>query len=235
MNQPAEQVTAIDKNLNQQTGVHSRRQLVGQGVIVFIGVVAAAVFLALAGNVWLQQGFAWDEPIMLAVHSLGTPWLDTLMKAVTHAGSAGAALVTGIAAIWLWRHRRRAETVALLICVAGAAAINAVLKRVFARPRPLVFPPLTIELTNSFPSGHTITAVALYGFLAILLWRAGHRVWALLAGVMIPLIGFSRIYLGVHYPSDVLAAIALGILWLMLIFSGLAWYKRRHPPKTAQD
>ncbi|MEZ4768664.1 MAG: phosphatase PAP2 family protein [Caldilineales bacterium] len=172
---------------------------------------------------------------MLAIHSLGAPWLDKLMKAVTHAASGGAALITGVAAIWLWRHRRREETVALLICVAGAAAANAILKQVFARPRPLVFPPLTIELTYSFPSGHTITALALYGFLAILLWRAGHRVWALLAGATIPLIGFSRIYLGVHYPSDVLAATTLGILWLILIFTGLASYNRRHPSETTQD
>ncbi len=228
MNQPAEQMPGIDQKPQQQTGVNSRRRLVGWGLVALLAVVAAAVFLALARTIWLQQSFSWDEPIMLAIHSLATPWLDWLMKAVTRAADAGAVLVTGIAALWLWRRRRRAETVALLICVAGAATINAVLKRVFARPRPLVFPPLTVELTYSFPSGHTITAVALYGFLAILLWRAGHRVWALLASAMIPLIGFSRIYLGVHYPSDVLGAMALGILWLILVMIGLAWYDHGH-------
>lgn len=183
------------------------------------------MFAEIARDVWLQEGFGWDAPIMLAVHSLQTPWLDRLMKISTSAGSYGALLVGAMAAFWLRRRHRWAELIALLVSVVGAVAINALFKLFFARPRPNLFPPLTVEHTYSFPSGHTITAVALYGFLAILLWRNHHRLWAILAGMVIPLVGFSRIYLGVHYPSDVLGALTLGTLWLSIVMAGLVWYR----------
>jgi undecaprenyl-diphosphatase len=91
------------------------------------------------------------------------------------------------------------------------------LKLLFARPRPNVFPPLTLETSFSFPSGHTMAAVAFYGLIAILLWRDHHYGWALLPGLWVPLVALSRIYLGVHYPSDVLASLAVGTIWLALI------------------
>jgi len=193
-------------------------------LVALLGIIAAVVFFEIAGDVWLQEGFGWDAPIMLAIHSLQTPWLDWFMKMATLTGSYGAVLVMVMAAFWLGRRRCWAELTALLVSVLGAVTINALLKLLFARPRPAVFPPLIVEHTYSFPSGHTITSVALYGFLAILFWRNHHRIWAGLSGLMIALVGFSRIYLGVHYPSDVLGAMALGAVWLLLVMVGLAWY-----------
>lgn len=212
--------------------VQSRKRLYAWSLVTLVGILAAVIFLELAEDVWLREGFSWDAPIMLAIHSLQTPTLDWIMKAITLVGSYGAALVTVIAAIWLGRRHCWAETVALLVSVIGAATLNSLLKLVFARPRPSVFPPLTVEHTYSFPSGHSITAVALYGFLAVLLWQNHRRGWALLSGAMIPLIGFSRIYLGVHYPSDVLAAMMLGTLWLILVLTGLAWHRHWKSIKT---
>ena len=205
--------------------IETRQHLYTWSVLALLVTVAAAVFLELAGDVWLKEGFAWDAPLMLAIHRLQTPWLDELMKAITQIGNLGVALVTVLATLWFWRHRRWGELVALLTSVLGAVSLNAVLKIVFARPRPSVFPPLVTEHTYSFPSGHTITAMALYGFLAIILWREHRRIWALLAGALIPLVGFSRIYLGVHYPSDVLGALMLGGLWLLIVVLGLAWHR----------
>jgi len=173
-------------------------------------------------NVWSKEGVSWDAPFMLTIHRLHTPVLNAIMKTVTLAGELGAALVTGGALLWLGRHHRWREAAALLICVIGAAAFNGLLKLLIARPRPSVFPPLVNERTYSFPSGHTITAVALYGFLTVLLWRQDSG-WALLTGALIPAVGFSRIYLGVHYPSDVIAAMTLGAVWLAVVIIGLTW------------
>jgi undecaprenyl-diphosphatase len=185
-------------------------------LIVVLG--AAFVFLELAEDVWLKEGFSWDVPLMRDVHRLSAPWLDTLMQGVTL--TASALVVTAVAgiAIWLWRGRRnKLDALTMIATLAGSVIINTLLKLVFARPRPDVFQPLTVEHSYSFPSGHTSTAIAFYGLLAVLLWRANHRGAALLPGLWVLAVAFSRVYLGVHYPSDVLGSLALGLIWLSAV------------------
>ena len=100
----------------------------------------------------------------------------------------------------------------------GAILLNSVLKLLFARPRPDLFPPLVVEHSFSFPSGHTMSAIAFYGLLALILWQRGRRSWAVLAGLWVPLVALSRVCLGAHYPSDVLASLAIGTIWLVLVW-----------------
>lgn len=178
---------------------------------------AAVLFLELSEDVWLKEGFTWDAPIMLWLHQWQAPWLDSVFVAVTQ--TAGPWIVAGLifVGIVLWQRGERKTAVYLLASFAGSAALNALLKLLFARPRPNVFPPITVETSFSFPSGHTMAAVALYGFAAILLWQRRHYGWALLSGLWVPLVALSRIYLGVHYPSDVLASLAAGTIWLFLV------------------
>jgi membrane-associated phospholipid phosphatase len=89
----------------------------------------------------------------------------------------------------------------------------------FARPRPLLWPRLIQETSYGFPSGHALGSIVLYGFLAYLLVRRypgqGRSIYGMAAG-LIGAIGFSRLYLGVHYPTDILAGYAVGWLWLMV-------------------
>lgn len=179
--------------------------------------ILMSIFLELAGDVWLNEGFAWDAPLMLAIHHYSRPWLDVLFMAITQTG--GVLLVIPVAGLvaWLWRRQQRLNALVVSISLGGAVVINNALKFLFARPRPAVFPPLTVETSFSFPSGHTMAAVAFYGLLAVLLWRKRHFWWAMLATGWAVLVSFSRIYLGVHYPSDVLAALAVGLLWLGLV------------------
>jgi len=188
--------------------------LVGLGVV--IGLVL--VFGGMAEDVWFRGGFAWDAPIILAIHRLSNPILDVVMWLVTQTGQVGAVLVTLIATVWFVRHHRRVDALAMLIGLGGAAALNLALKLIFARPRPSLFTPMVVEKGFSFPSGHVTAAVAVYGFLAVLLWREGRYRWAALSAFWVVMVAISRIYLGVHYPSDTLGAMAITSLWLFVVF-----------------
>lgn len=191
------------------------RWLLGLGLVL----VLLGVFTALAEDVWFREGFAWDAPIILAVHRVSNPFLDAVMSLVTQTGEAGAIATALILTAWFAWKNRRMDALSVVASFGGAAALNTLLKLIFARPRPAFFTPLVVESGFSFPSGHVTASVAIYGFLAILLWRSKHRFWALVAGAWVLLVAVSRIYLGVHYPSDTLAALAFTSLWLMVVFA----------------
>ena len=178
---------------------------------------AGMLFWKLAEGVYLETGFVWDKPLMLAIHSLSQPWLDTVFFGFTRTGDILIVLPLAAMFIYLWRRSEKTTAVLLLILFAIAPLIASLYKSRFDRPRPNVFPPLDVEHTASFPSGHTLTAVAVYGLIAVLLWQRGHRFLAIVSGIWVFLIGLSRVYLGAHYPSDVLASLALGILLLLII------------------
>ncbi len=180
-------------------------------------VSAATLFFELAEDVWLKEGFVWDAPLMLALHGMSRPWLDSLFIAITHTASIWVLLPLTITAVYLWSRSEKETAVLIIVSFVGAVILNSLLKVIFARPRPDIFPPLVVEQSYSFPSGHTMSAVAFYGLLSILLWQRGHHFWAVLSGIWVFLVALSRVYLGAHYPSDVLASLALGTIWLAAI------------------
>jgi membrane-associated phospholipid phosphatase len=187
---------------------------------LFVVLISTAVFLELAGDVWLKEGFAWDAPLMLAIHRLTTPWLTRIMWLVTQTGGPATFAILAAIAFWLWRQHRGSDALMLAISWAGAVLLSTALKLLFARPRPQVFPPLVPGSGFSFPSGHTLAAVGLYGMLAAILWRERHHVAALFCALWVLLVGLSRVYLGVHYPSDVLASLTLGVIWVAVVLLG---------------
>jgi len=205
------------------------RYLFGLAVIIFL----AVIFASLAEDVWFQEGFSWDAPIILGIHSLSTPTLDTIVKLVTQTGNVGAiALVLALAGWFYWK-QRKIDAISILSAFGGAVGINALFKLVFARPRPHLFPPLVLETDFSFPSGHVTAAVAVYGFIAFLLWQNRHRIWAVLSALWILVVAFSRIYLGVHYPSDTLAAMAFTSLWLIgVLYARSAYLDHMNQPSS---
>ena len=188
----------------------------GTSAVVFM-LCAGLLYWELAEGVYLEKGFVWDEALMLALHSLSQPWLDTLFMAVTH--TAGILIVFPVSAmfIYLWRRSERITAVLLVAAAITFPLISLLLKSQFERPRPDVFPPLVVEHTASFPSGHTLTAVVVYGLISVLLWQRGHRFLSIISGIWVFVIALSRVYLGAHYPSDVLASLALGTI-LLIIF-----------------
>lgn len=181
-----------------------------------LAAVLGIVFGKLARDVWAGKELAFDRPAMLALHDLASPTLTVALRVIT--ASASGLVAVGVAlvlAVYWWRQAgRRAEAVVLLSTLAAGAALGEGLKALFARPRPHLFPWLTAAGGWSFPSGHTLTAIVLGGMLASLLgrklmdWRRA-VVWAV-AGLWAGLVGLSRVYLGVHYPGDILASLTIG-------------------------
>jgi undecaprenyl-diphosphatase len=193
--------------------VSSKRWLLLGGVLL----LAVSIFLDLAGDVWLQEGFNWDVPLMLALHGLSRPWLDAVFIAVTHSAGPLIAIPVIGSAVCFWLKNQKAVAILIVGSAVGSLLLNTALKFLFARPRQELFPPLVVERSYSFPSGHTMSAAAFFGLLSLLLWQRGHQLWAVIAFVWVFLVALSRVYLGAHYPSDVLASLALGTIWLVIV------------------
>ena len=172
----------------------------------------------LAEEVLEQEAFALDEVILLWIHQFSTPWLDQAMLVVTQLGNPGVVVpLTFIGLSWLlWQRRWRIAAIFALNCI-GGAVLSTGLKVFFGKPRPQLWPQLITETTYSFPSGHALGAMVLYGFSSYLLAqqfpRQRKRIFGL-ATLLIGGIGFSRLYLGVHWPTDVIAGYSVGFLWI---------------------
>jgi membrane-associated phospholipid phosphatase len=150
-----------------------------------------------------------------------TPWLTTLVYGITFFGSLKFFLPASlIAPYWMRRRGYGRHAWALLIAMGGGWALNELLKAWFHRPRPTSA--LLFQMGLSFPSGHAMMSMAFYGCLAWLLGREyGRWGWATVLMLWGVLIGFTRVYLHVHYFTDVLAGFAGGLGWLLLLRAGL--------------
>lgn len=189
--------------------------------------------VAFAANRYPLNPF--DLHVSAFVQSFETPALTKVAKFFTTIGSVKFSIIITVSLMlflyFILRHRM--ELVFLCGVVGGSAVLNMILKMVFHRERPTIHR-LIEETGFSFPSGHSMGAIALYGALAFLLWRHIHTRSArllliVLSCFMIVLICTSRIYLGVHYPSDIIAALAVGGLWLgFMIWAYQLYMERRN-------
>ncbi|MYM23742.1 phosphatase PAP2 family protein [Duganella sp. FT135W] len=164
--------------------------------------------------------------------------LTSLMLGVSAVHSvAGMVLLFCLLAVWLWRQRAYYWLLALVFSVPGGMVLNVALKHVFQRARPAFEDPLVTLATYSFPSGHTTAATCFYGLLASYLvivrpaWNVRVATVALCLA-MILLVAFSRVYLGAHYVSDVLAAMAESVAWLAVCITAISTLRRRRELKT---
>jgi membrane-associated phospholipid phosphatase len=161
-----------------------------------------------------------DAQLSTWLHSHGSPFLTHAMFAITSFGSTRAAALIAVpfGLYLLWR-RRFYWLAATISSIGGGMLLNRLLKYAFHRPRPFFDDPLLKLTSYSFPSGHTMTATVLYGVLAAYFFAATtdwrRRVLIVFsASFLILLVGLSRMYLGAHYLSDVLGAMAEGLAWL---------------------
>lgn len=192
---------------------------------------AAVVFALLLALVSFGIADGVDGGLLLALSGHGRPWLTRLMLAVTALGTwpAFAALALALALAAGPGERRR--FIAVLLLTAASGLLNLALKEAIQRPRPDFVDVLTVAGGWSFPSGHAMTSLVFYaGLLHALVRRHPSRRFALfmvpMTAAVIAAVGLSRVYLGVHYPSDVLAGYAAGAAWLG--FARLALTRARH-------
>jgi membrane-associated phospholipid phosphatase len=195
-----------------------------------LAVLALAVFSWLAAGIWSGQTLQFDSFVRGTVHSWASPPLTRAMRMATFLGSAFVLVPLGaLAACWLVRTRRKHAAWLFVLAALGGEVLENLLKLFFRRPRPEPFFGSLRPSTYSFPSGHATLAFCFYGVLAVILaarLRSPARKAALLlsAGLLALAIGVSRIYLGVHYPSDVLGGYAAAAIWLGAVNAGYHWW-----------
>ncbi|MGP1384125.1 MAG: phosphatase PAP2 family protein [Thainema sp.] len=206
--------------------VHPRlMSFVATAGFVWLGICLLLLFgLAnLAEEVLEQEAFAFDESVLLWINQFSNPVLDQVMLAVTRLGDPHVVVpLTCIGFIWFWwQWRWRVAVIFAVNCLGGAVLSNG-LKLFFSKPRPQLWAQLITETSYSFPSGHALGSMVLYGFSAFLLAQHfaeyKHLIYGL-AVLLISSIGFSRLYLGVHWPTDVLAGYSVGFLWISACIS----------------
>ncbi len=197
------------------------------------GLFLAGIFLKLTWELSTEKDLeAFDRMVMTTVASWRAPIWNGSAVDITALGSVTLGVTVSIIAITLMLFARdRAGAIHLFAAGAGSALWNQLLKTLIARPRPDIVPHL-VEVTGmSYPSGHSMSAAAIYLTLGILAarhfksWYARGAIFAL-ASCLIALVGLSRVYLGVHYPSDTISGIALGCAWALFLgalFSRRYW------------
>ncbi|QRK13710.1 phosphatase PAP2 family protein [Archangium violaceum] len=199
-------------------------------------------FIELSDEVRERETQHFDERVLLALRKPGSPeeprgplWLAEAARDVTALGSVSVLTLVVCAVSGFLILVRRWRTLALVVgSTLGGAVVNSLLKSLFARPRPTVVPHLTQVLTESFPSGHAMLSAIVYLTLGALLAQLVDRRWlkAYLVGVVLALtllIGLTRVYLGVHYPTDVLGGWMAGLGWALLSAVVARAARRRSP------
>lgn len=183
--------------------------LIGVGLPLFI-------FEQFAMQVWQQQEvFSWDSSLLLAIHATASPQLDRFASVFTklgvYWGVTPAVVLISLALLYqrLWR-----SLSFLLITTLGSVVINRTTKELLHRVRPQLWESIAPELDYGFPSGHAMSSMSLVAALVILTWQTRWRWWVLISGSAFAIIiGWTRLYLGVHFPSDVLAGWLVSIAW----------------------
>ncbi|MEN3335590.1 MAG: hypothetical protein V7641_4955 [Blastocatellia bacterium] len=222
--------------------VSPRRAVVRARWAEIVFVIALGLYSVLAVLAHIYAYFDWDMRISHAIRSVSLPGFDQLMVGLSWLGSGlvPTILVVGCG-MALYAARFRLEGILCMIGVSLGSVMNSLMKLVIARPRP---DPSLVDVMrhydhNSFPSGHVEFFVTFFGFLLFLsyvLLKPGwlRRVCFVVFGLLIALIGVSRVYMGAHWPSDTAGAYLSGGVWLMLMIEVYRRMKARQRPETTR-
>ena len=200
-----------------------------------------ALFAKVTEDVLAGESRAFDTILLLALRTpgnpadpLGPPWFEDMMRDFTAMGSAGVlVLMIAIVVGFLLIVRKRQAALMVLVAMLSGTLLSTVLKIGFSRPRPELVPHATAVHTASFPSGHAMLSALVYLTLGVLLARtqSGPRVKAYIMLVSLALtllVGISRVYLGVHWPTDVIAGWSLGAGWALLCWLAMLYLQSRN-------
>lgn len=219
------------------------------GIVLIVGTVLAllgTLAFAQIGD-YVQDGVTqpFDVAVLQWLGAHHTKLLTSAAVELTYLGTGTVVLmIVCVAALFLWHTEHKHSARILLFAVAGNIALNGMLKLMFHRARPTVFTWQTTAVSSSFPSGHAMSATVCYGVVAYLASRLqSHRISRIAtltaAVILILLICSTRLYLGVHYPSDVIAGIIVGVAWsgfcLAVFETALVLARHRAPHEVAGE
>jgi undecaprenyl-diphosphatase len=219
------------------------------GIFLIIGAIVAVAgtlaFAELGEHVRAGGTQAVDVAVLRWFQRHQTPLLTSAAVELTYLGTGTVVItIVGVAALFLWHTQHKHSAILLLAAVAGNILLNGMLKLVYHRPRPDVFAWGTNAVSSSFPSGHAMSATVCYGTVAYLVARLQKHGWSRTltlvgATILTLLICATRLYLGVHYPSDVVAGIAVGLAWagfcMATLEASLALARRRAPREVMEE
>lgn len=186
------------------------------GYLAAVGFAAAyALVLQRAGD-W-ATGFDWEIALLRRIHFEVPRWVDAIFLTLPWFGTNITLLpILLIAAAWLWRMHRRDLAVHLFVVQMGSFTLTPLLKAMYERPRPQLWEHRGQFAWAAYPSGHAIATVAVLFTVALLLHRERGWRWPIAAASVLTLVSlYSRLYLGVHWPTDVVAGVLMGAIWLI--------------------
>lgn len=213
-------------------------QLLERLGLLFVGaltvaMLALAAFAKLAEEVLESEFKSFDRAVLVWVgHHVHPSWTPFVMQLSSLGTPLGITLLGTLFGVGLLARRRTWDAATLLVVLFGGSALTVGLKALFRQPRPQVFPPLSVEASYSFPSGHALLSLCFFGFLGFWVVAQSPRTWwrwlagALIASVAV-LISLSRLYLGVHWPTDVVAGNLVALFWLSSCLAIRAWLSRQ--------
>lgn len=186
----------------------------------------------------------FDDAVMRWLGQHQYPPLQSVMLEITALGTGTVVtMIVLVAGMFLWLNKHKHSAILLVVATLGGLVLDTLLKIGFNRPRPQIFTWGTRAVSSSFPSGHAMSSIVVYGTVAYLAARlqrnfASRVATMVLAAVIIVAIASSRLYLGVHYPSDVLAGLIIGLAWAgfcMAVLEAAQLYARRNAPQMLED
>ncbi|HEY2493501.1 MAG TPA: phosphatase PAP2 family protein [Paenibacillus sp.] len=202
-------------------------------LIYILMILCLLMFVGIAFAIGGNRVTFFDNPIISFIQGLESPAWTGVMKWFTTVGSAGVMIIISICTLFIlyvvFKHRQ--ELILFFAVVLGSQFLNIMLKNIFKRIRPDLHRLIEIE-GFSFPSGHSMAAFSFYGILTYLMWRhtrprVARIILLTCSASMILLIGVSRVYLGVHYPSDIIGGYLASSAWILICIISFKRFKKR--------
>lgn len=201
--------------------------LIGLLVAGLVGVLFAE-WLRAAGD-W-RAGLPWERALLLSIDRTVPTWFDWVMLGLPWIGTNMTLLpILALFSLWLWRKKGRGElALELMIVVLGSLIMNAALKDIFDRPRPELWEHRGQFKWAAYPSGHAIVGIAVYFTICNMVRREHGWRWPYVVATALMIVNlYSRLYLGVHWPTDVLGGLLLGVVWLAVMEYAFAPFRGR--------